>query len=230
MNNSDLVAVPQSLVKDNLKQNVKGGPDSGYGKTQSTSKTQSSTTSTDSIESDAESDVTPTSVHQASTPGRNLTESDFQATKKWEYSDSEYIPGCDKLVPKLEEGELALPNTSLTLELKDYYRCVVPGCSPLVPQKNYSYGETYNIHSIYVGLHCTHAHACVYGMHTHTNLYTHTRTCTHTHTHTHTHRHTHTHTHTRTRAPHNPRYIRRCLVFSQCMGEYREENAKHLFE
>ena len=24
-------------------------------------------------------------------------------------------------------------------------------------------------------------------------------------------------------------YIRRCLIFFQCMGEYRRENAKHLF-
>ena len=76
----------------------------------------------------------------ASGPGVNLTESVLLATKKWEYSYSGYIPGCDKLVPKLEEGELALPNTSQSLELRDYYRCVVPGRSPLILLKNFPYG------------------------------------------------------------------------------------------
>ena len=28
---------------------------------------------------------------------------------------------------------------------------------------------------------------------------------------------------------HNPSYIWRCLIFVQCMGEYRRENTKHFF-
>ena len=187
MDSSDPGVVALSTaVNNNLRQD--GGvqsKDSGIGKTRSTSNSQSSMTSTDSTESDTELDVTPTSVHQHSTPGVNLTESGLPATNMWEYSYSECIPGCDKLLPKLEEGEWVLPSTSLTLELKDYYRSVVSGRSPSVLQKEFPFGE------FYIGPYCTHTYACMYGMHAHRLVYTHIHTYTHACTHTCTLTHTH---------------------------------------